>query len=149
MNYIANIHNVYHLWQIQIVQNSDFLPLPMQLQPADLDPMQMAVLHTFQSFLQLREQFYDSLSVHAQPTIVDFDTEEQTNSPDPTTSSSTSHTMNEWLKIISLTGKPGTGKTKCLHSCIDYAINQDLKCLVATPTGFPCLFIPSIVFSRY
>ena len=57
--------------------------------------------------------------------------------------------MNEWQKIISVTGKPGTCKTKCLHSCMDYAINQDLKCLVATPTGFlassyRALFSPDI-----
>ena len=82
------------------MQNSDFLQLPMQLQPTelDLDNGQMAVLQTFKSFLQLRAQFYDSLSVAAQPNIVDVDTEEQLNSPTPTFSSSTSRTMNEWLK---------------------------------------------------
>ena len=31
--------------------------------------------------------------------------------------------------------KAGTGKTKCLHSCIQNAIENEYTCLVITPTG--------------
>ena len=42
----------------------------------------------------------------------------------------------EWTQIVSVTGKAGTGKTKCLHSCIHYAIENHFMSLVATPTGY-------------
>ena len=29
MNFFENLRNVYHLWQIQVLQNKDFLPLPV------------------------------------------------------------------------------------------------------------------------
>ena len=48
----------------------------------------------------------------------------------------TSTDGNEWTYILSVTGKAGTGKTKCLHSCIQNAIENKYICLVATPTGY-------------
>ena len=116
INYIENLRNVYHLWQIQVLQNDDFLPLPVQRQETDLDPMQKTVVDTFKSFLQLRAQYYESLPISCgqhemQPKL-------QSNSSAGNSSSPSSRAGNDWVKIISITGKPGTGKTKCLHCCI-------------------------------
>jgi len=30
------------------------------------------------------------------------------------------HPLNDWTKIISIEGKPGTGKTRCIHGCIKH-----------------------------
>ena len=43
---------------------------------------------------------------------------------------------NDWRKVITVTAKRGTGKTKCIHSCISYLVSNDRPCLVATPTGY-------------
>ena len=102
-------------------KNNDFLPLPIQRQDADLDPMQNVVVDAFKSFLQLRSQYYEEhffLDIH---------------------SNSSADGINDWLKIISITGKPGTGKTKCLHCCIQHSINQKMLC--CDTNRIPCFII--------
>ena len=126
VNYVTNMKNVYHLWQIQILRNEDFFSLPTQPQSAHLDPIQTAVLDRLKYFLNLRGQFYSHLPMHSEGNVLQPE--------EPTCS--TSSTLNDWTKIISITGKPSTGKTKCLHACIQYLIDKQFKCLVATPTGF-------------
>ena len=42
----------------------------------------------------------------------------------------------DWRKVITITGKPGTGKTKCMHACISCVVSTGRRCLVATPTGY-------------
>ena len=119
LSYIANVKNVYELWQIEILQKNDFLPLRSERQHADLDPMQTCVVNTFKSFLRLRTQYYNFAMCCANDNLL----------------GSQSHSS-EWTKIISVTGKAGTGKTKCVHSCIEHALENDVMTLVATPTGY-------------
>lgn len=45
------MHNVYNFWQLQILQNDDFISVPTQPQHGELDAMQNAVVHTFKRFL--------------------------------------------------------------------------------------------------
>ena len=90
--------------------------------------MQNIAVDAFKSFLQLHSQYYEEyffLDMH---------------------SNSSADGINNWLKIISITGKPGTNKTKCLHCCIQHSIDQQLKCLAATPTSssYRALFYPDI-----
>lgn len=126
INYVTNMKNVYHLWQIQILRNEDFFTMPNQPRSGNLDPIQTAIVNTLKSFLILRAQFYSHF----------HDGREDTSSDPEQSNSHGTSPLIDWTKIISITGKPGTGKTKCLHACIEYVIEKDLKCLVATPTGF-------------
>lgn len=111
------MRTVYNLWKIQVLRNEDFLTVPTSPMSLDLDPIQTSVVNMIKSFLRLRTRYYN------EPTYDEL-----------------SHPTNlndiNWTKIISITGKAGTGKTKCLHASIDYAIENELKSLVATPTGF-------------
>lgn len=129
VNYMANMRNVYQLWQVQILQNDDFLSLPLQSGHDNLDPMQTAVVATLKSFWQLRTRYYNS------PISSDYDSSVQSQVHEQGCAETSSH-PNEWTRIISVTGKAGTGKTKCLHCCIQYIIEKQVMCLVATPTGY-------------
>jgi hypothetical protein len=129
VNYVCNMRNIYQLWQIQILRNDDFLSLPTESQHDNLDPMQTAVVDSFKSFLRLRTCYYDSSTSFEDDSLVESQLHRQGRED-------ISIGRNEWTKIISLTGKAGTGKTKCLHSCIQYAIENQLMCLVAAPTGY-------------
>ena len=83
--------------------------------------MQRAVLDTLKSFLRLRSRYYNfRTSCIGDRAVADTSID----------------SGNDWTKILSVTGKAGTGKTKCLHSCIRYIIEKELTCLVATPTGY-------------
>ena len=131
-NHVENMKNMYHLWQIQVLRTEDFSSLLSQLPNTDLNPKQLAVLNAFKSSLSLREQTYDSGAAHPAPTL----TCTTQNTASSSLSARQSQTSSDWTKVISITGKPGTGKSKCLHACIEYAVASQLKCLVATPTGF-------------
>ncbi len=121
VNFIDNTRNVYQLWQIQILRNDDFLSLQTESQHDSLDPMQRAVLDTLKSFLRLQSRYYNFRT-----SCID----------DSAVADTSIDSGNDWTKILSVTGKAGTGKTKCLHSCIRYIIEKELTCLVATPTGY-------------
>lgn len=107
-NYITNMKNVYHLWHIQILRNEDFFSLPTQSQNVNLNPLPTAILDRLKRVLILHGEFYSQLYARSGETSVEA--EQST----PLTSSP----VHDWMKIISITGKPGTGKTKCLHVCI-------------------------------
>ena len=149
INYIENIRNVHHLWQIQVLQYDDFLPLPMRRQETDLDHMQKTVVDTFKSFVQLRALYYECKPISCDQNEVLLHADIQSNSSVGNSPSLSSDGSNDWRKIIFITGKPGTGKPKCPHCCIQYCIDQQLKCLVSTPTGYLAssyrgLFFPDI-----
>lgn len=122
INYVKNLKNVYHLWKVQILRNQDFLSSPTAPESFDLDPIQRSVVDALKLALTSRAQFYSYSSVIG---------EEHTQDTEQPSSSE----VHDWSKIISITGKPGTGKTKCLHCCIRYLIDNHNKCLIATPTG--------------
>ena len=46
VNYMANMGNVYQLWQVKISQNDDSLSLPLWSEHDNLGPMQTAVIVT-------------------------------------------------------------------------------------------------------
>ena len=39
-------------------------------------------------------------------------------------------------KFVLLMGKPGTGKTHCVHKAMDEALDDEHQIMVAMPTGF-------------
>ena len=129
VNYVANMKNVYQFWQIQILQNEDFLSFSSQSHQDDLDPMQTAVLNTIKSFFRLRAKYYSFSPFLQQDSVIESD--QQTEQCAKRLVGN-----NDWTKIVFITGIAGTGKTKCLHSCIHYAIENQFMCLVATPTGY-------------
>lgn len=112
LNYLTSLRTIYNLWKIQVLRNDDFFSMPTNPQSNNLDPMQIAVVDTIKSFLHMRTAYYNH---QCHP----YDIANM-----------------EWTKVVSVAGKAGTGKTKCLHAAISYCIQNHFNCLVATPTGF-------------
>ena len=80
----------------------------------DLDNMQVNVVNMVKLFLRYRSQYYAM-----------YDDEENERY----------ESTQDWRKVISVTGKPGTGKTKTLHACVKFAVDNQFTTLVATPTA--------------
>ena len=116
ISYIQNMKNMYHLWQIQVVSNDDFESCPSKAESDDLDALQTQVLNTMKSFLSMRSRYYLSGSSFA-------DSGNYFGLGNNTGQLSSDL---EWTKILSVTGNPGTGKTKCLYACIRHLINNEL-----------------------
>ena len=153
MAFVQSLHDVYHLWKIQVLRNQDFIASQNIIEEAILNFKQTLVLRDLKSFLRARDQYYGSFcttplvpEIEREP---DSDDEEEDDAQEevdnvemqpPQSVDAEDHSFHsssiDWRKVICITGKPGTGKTKCLHSCISFLVAKGRKCLVSTPTGY-------------
>lgn len=151
LSFIQSLRDIYHLWQMQVLRNDDFIGTPVTSEDCALNVRQQLVLSTLKSFMALRDRYYgmSSLSDVASEqgdsdrvtSAVSDDNEQLHAHHDSPDQSGTSEQIvqpfcTEWNRVITILGKPGTGKTKCMHACISYFISRGRRCLVATPTGY-------------
>jgi len=155
IHYVDSLRQLYHLWQMEVVTNANF-QITNEVAPVQLSIEQQLVFAKLKVYLRLRSRHYASLHAlqfeHIPPTPTndtDSDSDDdETINDDPATESvaqrvniveqqyDENDSLNDWTRIISVLGKPGTGKTQCLHGCIRYLIQEDKNVLVATPTGY-------------
>ena len=148
--HVCSLADFLRLLQRQIVSTHDVsqcMPLlPMRV----VDPVQQQFLNTLKEFLIARGHFYDNMALTNDSNYInsysdDSDYDNEDSIEDTTLSENENAYMetddalganNEWQKYLLLTGKPGTGKTFCIHKAITQTIEQGLRVMVATPTGF-------------
>ena len=147
--FIDNVLSFVHLWKMRVLRNEQFVGNAICFERSTLNEKQTVVVSNLRRFLALRDQYYGNLP---HTTVVphgnesgdemeESDDDCEGNDPDqvddfvePDEPQSRVFSS-DWTKVITITGKPGTGKTKCVHACISHVISSG-RCLVATPTGY-------------
>ena len=132
VNVVDSLRQLYHLWQVEVLTNNDF-QTDYSRTTFHLNKEQDMVLRKLQSYLALRNRHYTSLRAlrfEQTPSPLNFGNEEeesdselihddpqqQRQRPMPNVVEQTYHEtdrLNDWTKIISIVGSPGTGKTQC------------------------------------
>lgn len=145
--FLQSLKDIFNLWKIQVLRNEDFQSNCMTPSNNCLNTKQHIVVQNLKAFLNKRDFYYGN--VCNTPTQEDDSDSDATSNcesnegdtlddlPFPIANelAANSFTTN-WTKVITITGKPGTGKTRCMQACIEYLISKRRRCLVATPTGY-------------
>ena len=142
VSHVDSLTDLFHLWQRRVLTGIDVTVAERHAIDAIRDPIQNQALLHIKACLRKRDDYYDRLD----PTLVEDapDDDDETDDnlqdnqqrhiavrpPNPTDDAV------DWRKFVLLTGKPGTGKTHCVHKAMDEALDDERQIMVATPTGF-------------
>ena len=114
LSHVASMTDFFRLFQRRVITGNDIPRDIAHAEEAVNDPVQHRVLQAVGICLRRRDNYYNELDQHVMEESSDT-SEEDIDLDLPDVAPTASHTENlDWKKFILVTGKPGTGKTRCL-----------------------------------
>lgn len=144
VSHFSSLHDILKLWRLHVITAKQLsLANLISASRFPLVGLQLTVLNFFKNALRQQSVYYSSaypcnLSDSSdEESVRDNDCEESRQDTDCENVDDEANEQNvDWKRFILVTGKPGTGKTHVMYSCIEHCIEQERKVLVAAPTGY-------------
>ena len=144
--HIASLHNMLNLWHRGILNRTNFIQSCTEITIHTLDSHQTAIFNQIVQAMNDRNEHYSAMDQFGENSDDDDDigdqdedmdcTEDNEQEAEETTSIQPSAFIPiDWKKIFLITGEAGTGKSQIVLRSIEWALDNDLKVLVATPTA--------------